>query len=188
VVSDVPVLLKIVVLNGTLADVDVQSSTSQLVDRLLLAMSRIHFIDSEVIRLRDHNIPPGTKADMGDGDEWPAINERIKAANILIMATPIWWGNRSSLIQRVIERMDASTDSAGYGDFGNVAGTLVQGDEDGGQAVQAGLMEVLTYFGFTLPPFCGVYDLKQPSMQEGLDGWIEKTAGSLIAAALHLQS
>ena len=185
-------LLRVVVLNGSLNPSDADSHLCTLVDKLLLAMSRIHFIDSEVIRLLNCTILPGVgkpAADsLGEGDEWPAINEKIKAADILIMATSIWWGNRSSLTQRIIERMDASTDAAGYGDMGNVAGILVQGDEDGGQAVQAGLMEVLTYFGFTLPPYCGVYDLQQPSMQEGLDGWIEKTAGSLVAASLRLKA
>ncbi len=177
-------MLKVVVLNGTLAAPGEESKTSALVAKLVTALGAV---DVEVLRLHDYYIPPGTKADIGGGDEWPMINEKIKAANILIMATPIWWGNRSSLLQRAIERMDASTDSAGYGDFGNVAGILVQGDEDGGQAVQAGIMEVLTYFGFTLPPYCAVYDLQQPSMQAGLDGWIEKTARSLIAAAMRLQ-
>lgn len=178
-------MLKVVVLNGTLAAPGQPSKTSDLVAKLLAAIGDCDF---QIIRLYDYNIPPGTSADLGDGDEWPAINQKIKAADILIMATPIWWGNRSSLIQRAIERMDASTDSAGYGDFGKVAGTLVQGDEDGGQAVQAGLMEVLTYFGFTLPPYCGVYDLNQPAMQAGLDGWIQKTAKSLVTAALRLKN
>lgn len=178
--------LKVVVLNGSLTS-PAKSSTLALAEKLLVSMSKLHYIASEVISLVELNIPAGTEADMGAGDNWPVVNEKIKAADILILATPIWWGNRSSLMQRAIERMDASTDAAGYGDFGHVAGTIVQGDEDGGQAVQAGLMEVLTYFGFTLPPFCGVYDLHQPSMQEGLPGWIDKTANSLVNAALRLQ-
>ncbi len=32
------------------------------------------------------------------------------AADIMVFATPIWWGIQSSLIQRVIERLDELND------------------------------------------------------------------------------
>ena len=76
----------------------------------LIEMVRAHFdelgVSSEVIRPVDYNIPFGVVTDMGEGDEWPGILEKIKAADILIMAMPIWFGVRSSVAQLVIERLD----------------------------------------------------------------------------------
>ena len=76
------------------------------------------------------------------------------------MATPIWWGGRSSLMQRVIERMDAFDEEAhtGRADLLNkVAGIVITGSEDGAQATMAGIMEVLSFMNFTLPPQCCTY-------------------------------
>lgn len=66
--------------------------------------------ESEFVRLADFNIPVGLKSDMGAGDQWPSILPKIIEADIVIFATPIWWGGHSSLMQRVIERMDALND------------------------------------------------------------------------------
>jgi DNA-binding transcriptional ArsR family regulator len=56
-------------------------------------------LGSEIVRLSDYNIKPGTRLNMGKGDEWPEIAEKILAAEIIVFATPIWWGNQSSLMQ-----------------------------------------------------------------------------------------
>jgi multimeric flavodoxin WrbA len=69
-------------------------------------------IRTETIRLVNHQIPAGTASDMCDGDEWPWILEQVLAADIVILATPIWWSNQSSLIQRVIERLETRFSSA----------------------------------------------------------------------------
>src|SRR5205814_7473987 len=63
-------------------------------------------VQCEMIRLVDYEIPAGTKSNMGKGDEWPRILEKILASDIIVFATPIWWGIQSSLMQRVIERLD----------------------------------------------------------------------------------
>src|SRR5690606_731675 len=65
-----------------------------------------HGVDCEVIKLVEHPIYPGTYDNMGAGDAWPSILEKILAARILIFATPVWWDNHSSEMQRVIERLD----------------------------------------------------------------------------------
>ena len=97
----------------------------------------------------------------GEGDEWPAIVDKIRKANIVIFATPIWWGGRSSLMQRVIERMDAFDEESIAGGraelLNKVAGIIITGSEDGAQATMAGIMEVLTFMNFTLPPQCAAY-------------------------------
>jgi multimeric flavodoxin WrbA len=96
-----------------------------------------------------------------DDDEWPSIVEKIQAADVVIFATPIWWGGRSSLMQRIIERMDAFDEAVIAGGrsvlLNKVAGVVITGSEDGAQAVLASIMEVLTFMNFTLPPNCCTY-------------------------------
>ncbi len=55
-----------------------------------------------MIRVADYVVSPVTNV-----DEWPVLRARIIAAEILIVATPTWLGQQSSLCQRVLERMDA---------------------------------------------------------------------------------
>src|SRR5688500_3698005 len=64
-------------------------------------------VTGSVVRVVDHDVKPGVEADMGDGDEWPAIREQMIAADILLVATPTWVGHMSSVAQRVLERLDA---------------------------------------------------------------------------------
>ena len=64
-----------------------------------------YYTNYEIVRLADYNIKPGTHTNV-DSDNWPAILEKILDSDIIIFATPIWWGIQSSLIQRVIERLD----------------------------------------------------------------------------------
>ena len=59
------------------------------------------------IRAVDHSIPPGVESDMGEGDEWPAIRQRVLDAEILLFATPTWLGRPSSIARRVLERIPA---------------------------------------------------------------------------------
>ena len=116
---------------------------------------------SEIVRLADKNIAVGLKFDEGNGDEWPEIAAKIRKADIVIFATPIWWGGRSSLMQRVIERLDAFDEEVLAGGraelLNKVAGIVITGSEDGAQATIAGILEVLTFMNFTLPPQCATY-------------------------------
>ena len=63
--------------------------------------------DCEIVRCVDFDIAPGVEADMGDGDQWPSIREKILAADVLLISTPVWLGHPSSITQRVLERLDA---------------------------------------------------------------------------------
>ena len=96
--------MKALILLATLKE-DGLSNTLTLSEFLAGKMSE-HGIETEIVRLAQLNIPPGTYSDMGEGDEWPGILKKIMAAEIVIFATPIWWNNLSSLMQRVVERMD----------------------------------------------------------------------------------
>ena len=94
---------------------------------------------------------------MGEGDEWPAILERLLRADIVIMATPIWWSNQSSLIQRVIERLDALHDKVLAGEpsplEGKAGGIVITGDSDGAQHVIANICNFFNAIGMAVPPY-----------------------------------
>jgi multimeric flavodoxin WrbA len=115
----------------------------------------------EVVRVVDHVVHPGVETDEGDGDEWPAIHDKILAAEILVIATPIWLGQPSSVSKRVLERMDAmlgETDEEGRPvAFDRVAGFVVTGNEDGAHHVVAELAQGLCDIGFTVPGQSSTY-------------------------------
>lgn len=152
--------MKVLVLNASLKHGKEQSNTEEVTEMVLAAMRKHGKVEAETIRLADRNIPVGLGFRESDDDEWPEIADKLRKADILIIATPIWWGGRSSLVQRVIERMDAFDEAAhtGRADLLNkVAGVVITGSEDGAQATLAGIMEVLTFMNFTLPPQCCTY-------------------------------
>ncbi len=99
--------LNVLVLNASLKHHDTPSNTEEVTEIVLGHMKKQAEFVAETIRLSDKDIPVGLGFKESETDEWPAIVEKIKAADIVIFATPIWWGSRSSLMQRVIERMDA---------------------------------------------------------------------------------
>jgi multimeric flavodoxin WrbA len=148
--------LKVIAFNCSLktATGNETSSTDVLLDQLLDELSK-HGAKGEVVRAVDHDIKPGVTSDEGSGDAWPALRRRIIEADILVMGTPIWLGQPSSVAKRVMERMDAflgETDDKGrmpsYGKVGIVA---VVGNEDGAHHCAAELIQAMTEVGFTCP-------------------------------------
>src|SRR5206468_112779 len=102
---------------------------------LVLDHMREHDVRGEIVRLADRHIPVGLRFREGKDDDWPQLVDALRAADIVIFATPIWWGGRSSLMQRVIERMDA-LDEEYRADgrsalYNKVAGIVITGSEDG---------------------------------------------------------
>jgi len=152
--------LSVLVLNASLKHGSELSNTEELAN-LVLENMKEHNITSEIIRLADKNIPVGLGFRESQDDEWPEIVEKLKKADIVIFATPVWWGGRSSLMQRIIERMDALDEEYLQGGrsalLNKVAGIVITGSEDGAQATLGGIMEVLTFMNFTLPPECCAY-------------------------------
>lgn len=146
--------MKAVVLNCTLKRSPTVSNTERLAEQLTGAL-REHDVESELVRVVDHDVLPGVSTDEGPGDAWPAIHERILSAEILILATPTWLGQPSSVAKRVLERMDAmlsETDDDGRPvAFNRVAGFVVTGNEDGAHHVIAELTQGVTDIGFTVP-------------------------------------
>ena len=155
-----PTPLTALALNCTLSSSPTESSTQVLADQVLAALGK-HGVTGESIRVVDHDVKPGVEKDMGDGDAWPRIREKLLAADILVLATPTWMGNMSSVAQRVLERLDAElseTDDEGrLQTFGKVALAVVVGNEDGGHAITASLFQGLNDVGFTVPANGGVY-------------------------------
>ncbi len=154
--------LKVLVLNASLKHTGKLSNTGELTGLVLKYMRSMHKrISSEIIRLSDLNIPPGVKFKESSSDKWPQIAEKMIAADIVIFATPIWWGSRSSLMQRIIERMDSFDEE--YKDKGRSlllnksAGIVITGSEDGAQATLGSILSVLTFMNFTIPPECCTY-------------------------------
>ncbi|WP_010542359.1 flavodoxin family protein [Dietzia alimentaria] len=130
-------------------------SSSELIARQVLDELAGHGVTGETVRVADYDVRPGVDDDMGGGDEWPAILDKIKAADVLVLATPTWMGNPSSIAQRVLERLDAqlsSTDSEGRpAMFGKVAVVAVVGNEDGAHKIVADMFQGLNDIGFSIP-------------------------------------
>jgi multimeric flavodoxin WrbA len=147
--------MKALILLGTLKKSGL-SNTETLCSFLAGRMER-EGIDVEILKLVDHEIPPGTYSDMGPGDGWPAILEKVLNSEILILATPIWWDSHSSLTQRIIERLDELHDKilAGEGSplDGKVGGIVITGDSDGAQQIIGSLSNFFNAVGVLVPPY-----------------------------------
>lgn len=136
-------------------------SSSELLGKEVLAALAEHDVQGEVLRVVDHDVKFGVEVDMGDGDQWPQIRQRMLAADIVVLATPIWMGQPSSVCKMVMERLDAElseTDDEGrYLTYGKVAGVAVVGNEDGAHHVMAEIFQGLNDVGFTVPAGASTY-------------------------------
>jgi multimeric flavodoxin WrbA len=149
--------LKAVHLVGTLKPSPEISNTYTLSEFLARHLDS-HGVENDIVRLIDYNIKPGTHTHVNNNssdDDWPAILEKILASPIIIFATPVWWGNQSSLIQRAIERLDEIHDeimNTGRSRMTNkVAGIVVTGDSDGAEHIIGNLANFFISLGFTIP-------------------------------------
>ncbi|WP_337181145.1 NAD(P)H-dependent oxidoreductase [Shinella sp.] len=130
------------------------SSTDRMLQLLAAEMKR-HGVTTQFVQLADHDIKPGVTSDEGEGDAWPGIRQKILDADILVMGTPIWMGQPSSVCKRALERMDAfleeKDDKGRMVSYGRVAAVAVVGNEDGAHHVSAELFQALNDVGFTIP-------------------------------------
>lgn len=147
--------MKATILLGTLKSSGL-SNTETLCEFLSRRMERDD-IRCEIVKLVDHEILPGTYSDMGEGDEWPEILEKVLNSDIVIFATPVWWDSPSSLIQRAIERLDELHDRVMEGETSllenKVAGIVITGDSDGAQHIIATLCNFFNAVGLLVPPY-----------------------------------
>lgn len=131
-----------------------------MLDKVSAELKRLD-VQCETIHAVDAGIAFGVETDMGKGDHWPTIHKKILDSNIVIVGTPIWLGQRGSVCQMVLERMDAmlsETNSKGQLPLYNkVAGVCVVGNEDGAQHVGASILYNLMQIGATIPPNAEAY-------------------------------
>ncbi len=153
------------IINCTLKASPETSNTQALADVLAEALET-HGVEIDRVRAADHDIRPGVSSDEGPGDDWPAIRARVLAADILVLATPTWMGQPSSVVKRVLERMDAfvsETDDEGRPvAYNRVAGFVVTGNEDGAHHVIAELAQAVIDVGYSVPGQAWTYWNKGP--------------------------
>jgi multimeric flavodoxin WrbA len=146
--------LAILAFNCTLKPSPASSSTEVLLREMIQALEE-YGAQGELIRAVDFNIKPGVSSDEGAGDDWPALRARLLAADIILLGSPIWLGQPSSVAKRVLERMDAflgeKDDRGRMPSYGKVALAVVVGNEDGAHHVAAEFQQALTEVGFTIP-------------------------------------
>jgi multimeric flavodoxin WrbA len=155
-----------------------------------------HDVNCEIVRVADFQVKPGVSSDEGDGDEWPMLRQKLLAAEILVMGTPIWLGHPSSICQRVLERLDAllseEDDRGRMIAYDRVALCAVVGNEDGAHHVNAEVYQGLADVGFTIPASGSAYWIGEAYGSvdfNDLDEVPEQTASAIATAvrqAVHL--
>lgn len=147
--------MKAVILLGTLKNKGL-SNTEILVEFFGDFLSKKN-IEFEVIKLVDHQILPGSYTHLDIEDDWPQIYEKILEADILLFATPIWWNNHSSELQRCIERLDEVYDIINSGKDspldGKLGGVIVTGDSDGVEHITGNIANFFSCVGVVVPPY-----------------------------------
>jgi multimeric flavodoxin WrbA len=151
--------LRALFVNCTLKPSPETSNTQGLAD-LAIAIMREQGVTVDVIRAVDHDIATGVWPDMTEHgwerDDWPMIYEQVQAADILVLCSPIWLGEKSSVCTRVIERLYGNShllNAAGqYAYYGRVAGCLITGNEDGVKHCAMNILYSLQHLGYVIPP------------------------------------
>lgn len=147
--------MKAIILLATLKSKE-KSNTETLVEFLGGYLAKQN-IDYEVIKLADHHIVPGTFTHMETKDDWPTIYQKILEAKIILFATPLWWNNHSSELQRCIERLDEVYDIILSGEDspldGKIGGVVITGDSDGVEHVTGNIANFFCSIGVTVAPY-----------------------------------
>lgn len=150
--------------NCTLKRSPERSNTEGLIDASVKLMQK-NGVTTEVIRPIDHQIATGVYPDMREKgweyDEWPEIFKKVKAANILVMAGPIWLGDNSSVMRQTIERLYGNSgdrnEQGQYVYYGKAGGCLITGNEDGGKHCAQNVLYSLQHIGYAIPPQADTY-------------------------------
>ncbi|TGN77147.1 flavodoxin family protein [Streptomyces griseoluteus] len=172
-----------------------EPSNTEALAGIVVAALKGYGVEVDVVRAVDLNIAPGVETDMGKGDEWPGVHEKLLAAKILVIASPTWVGRPSSVAQRVLERMDAmisETDEDGRPvAYNRVAGVVVTGNEDGAHHVISEIDGALGDIGYTIPGQAWTYWHLGPGPgpnyldeQRGHD-WAASTGRAMASSLFH---
>ncbi len=151
--------LKAAYVNCTLKRSPGISHTQGLIDVSTNIMKK-EGVDVSNIRFVDHEVAFGVYPDMTEHDwetdAWPKLFEEIFDADILVIGTPIWLGEKSSVAQKLIERLYAmsgkTNDKGQYLYYGKVGGCVITGNEDGAKHCAMGILYSLQHLGYSIPP------------------------------------
>ena len=151
--------LRALFINCTLKPSGQPSNTEALME-VSQGVMRANGVKCETLRAVDFNIAPGVQPDMRDhgfpDDAWPDLQKRVMAADILVIGTPIWLGDKSSVCTRVIERLYGYSgklnERGQYAYYGRAAGCIVTGNEDGAKHCAMNLLYSLQHLGYVIPP------------------------------------
>lgn len=151
--------LKALFINCTLKKSPEVSNTEGLLNVSREIMEK-HGVKTELIRAIDHDIAQGVYPDMTehgwDSDEWPELYKKVQAADILVLTGPIWLGDNSSEMKKVIERLYANSadlnEQGQYAYYGKVGGCVITGNEDGIKHCAMNVLYSLQHLGYVIPP------------------------------------
>ncbi|MTD46456.1 flavodoxin family protein [Conexibacter sp. W3-3-2] len=151
--------LRALFVNCTLKPAPAHSHTQALMD-VAIAVMRSAGVTVEVARAVDLDLPPGVYPDMREHgaatDGWPAFFEQVLAADILVLGTPIWLGQKSSVATRVIERLYGNSgqlnEQGQWIYYGRAGGCIVTGNEDGAKHCAMETLYSLQHLGYAVPP------------------------------------
>lgn len=151
--------LKAIFLNCTLKKSPELSNTDGLI-KLSIELMKKNGVETELIRPADYILPPGVYPDMTEygyeKDDWVALSKKVLAADILVLGTPIWLGEKSSICTKIIERLYAlsgqTNDKGQYIYYGKTGGCLITGNEDGVKHCSMSMLYALQHIGYTIPP------------------------------------
>lgn len=151
--------LKALFLNCTLKPNPKESHTETLIEVSQSILEK-NSVSTEVLRPVDYNIAPGVYPDMTkhgfEEDDWPEIQHKVMDANILIIGSPIWLGEKSSVATKVIERLYGYSgnlnEEGQYAYYGRVGGCLITGNEDGIKHCSMNILYGLQHLGYVIPP------------------------------------
>jgi multimeric flavodoxin WrbA len=151
--------LRAMYINCTLKRSPEISNTQGLANRSIAIMER-NGVSVETVRAVDLQIATGVEPDMTEHgwahDDWPAMHEKVMAADILVLLSPIWLGEKSSVCTQVIERLYGNShllnDEGQYAYYGRVGGAIITGNEDGAKHCAMNILYSLQHLGYTIPP------------------------------------
>lgn len=151
--------LKALFLNCTLKPSPQNSHTETLIEVSQTILEK-NGVSTELLRPVDYDIAPGVYPDMTEHgfetDDWPEIQQKVMDANILIIGSPIWLGEKSSVATKVIERLYGFSgnlnEDGQYAYYGRVGGCLITGNEDGIKHCSMSILYGLQHLGYVIPP------------------------------------
>ena len=151
--------LRALFLNCTLKRSPAQSHTEGLI-AISANIMRKSGVDVEVLRPVDYDLAPGVYPDMREhgarNDDWPELYQEVKDAHILVIGSPIWLGEKSSVCTQVVERLYSSSGDLNevgqYAYYGKVGGCLITGNEDGVKHCAMSILYGIQHIGYLIPP------------------------------------